>query len=190
MKKVFKIVSGLIGGIGTIFGIVSLFIDFRNPRLSISLLNEIPVIDTYPADCFLGQSESKCEPVENILFSLELYKVKVSVLSFEIKNKGRETANLEDQNRLMMIFEDSCVLGRPILKSSKSQNYLDKVIVTDSDTVTLPLSVINPGETYTLDIMLFSGVYKEKDIKVSGKVNNQKKIRLHNLKDAEYYLTY
>lgn len=166
---------GLIKFALTVFGVISPFIIFIKRKLSISLVNEIPVVDTRSIDSFLNTRESGHDTIEDIIFSMELYKTKVSMLSFEIKNKGREAATIEEKNYIKMVFEHAEILRQPILKSSQPKDYLKNDIVTYQDTVILPLSIINPDETYYMDILLLTNGSKDTDIKVSGTVTNQKK---------------
>lgn len=74
-----------------------------------------------------------------------------------------------------MVFEHAEILCQPILKSSQPKDHLKNDIVAYQDTVILPLSIINPDETYYMDILLLTRGSKDTDIKVSGTVTNQKK---------------
>lgn len=187
MKNVIKkVVVFLI----TIGGIILPFVKLFNPKLCISVINERIILDSKPMNyMYFDNNKLEHDSLEEILFSSELYMAKVILLSLEIKNKGKESVEFDDMNPVKLIFNNLEIVSKPIIKNNFTAFEYDYLTPNYPDTIVLPNAIMNPRESYNIDIALIHRGIFAPEIKVSGKVINQNKIILHNIKYSSVQIT-
>lgn len=186
MKQVINILVFLI----SIAGIILPFVKLTNPRLCISLVNETIVLDSSPLN-YMYFDDSKVEPdsLEKVLFSSELYMAKVMLLTLEIKNKGKEPVQFDNMAPVKLIFNNLEIASKPIIKPERESYKHKYLIPIYPDTIILPNTIMNPGESYNIDILLIHRGILEPEIKITGKIINQNQIILHNAKYSSVHIS-